>query len=138
MTEISETQVRAKGFFCLLFFCKRKVREGGIAAALSGLHGGVELIGDGTLEEGGGVTVEGFQAAGGHTGIDLSAHKEVHIQDKFDFRILGGVGTVFLDHSGAGVDLGTAGSVPSQFHVHGALLGSPFFYAPFGVRAHYG
>ena len=72
--------------------------------------------------------MEGLQAAGGHAGVDLAAHVEVHVQDELDLRVLGGVGDVALDQAGAGVDLGPAGAVQAQLHIHGALLGPALVY----------
>ena len=41
------------------------------AAGSVRLHGPAEFLGDGPLEQGGGVAVEGLQSAGGQHGLDL-------------------------------------------------------------------
>ena len=114
-----ETAFRVKSFLLILFFFKRKECR----PSLPGLQGAVEAVGDGALEDGGGVSVEGLQAGGGHTGVDLAGHAQVHVEDELDLRVPGGVGGLGLDHAGAGVDFGPAGAVQQQLHVHGALGG---------------
>ena len=65
----------------------------------------MELVGNRPLEQGRGMSVEGFQSAGGHAGVDLPAHEQVQVQNEFHLRVLGGIGRVLLDHAGTGVDL---------------------------------
>ena len=65
--------------------------------------------------------MEGLQTGGGHARVDLTGHAQVHVEDELDLRILGGVGGLLFDHAGAGVDLGPAGAVQQQLHIHGAL-----------------
>ena len=98
----------------------------------------VELVGDGPLEDGRGMAVKGLQPGGGHAGVDLPAHEQVQVQDELHLRVLGSVGHVLLDHAGAGVDLGPAGAVQGQLHVHGALPGGALVHVLLGQHPQIG
>ena len=91
---------------------------------LLGFQRTVQTVGNRTLENGGGMTVQCFQPACGKARVQLSAHVEVHIQDEFDFLVLWRIGNIALDHAGSGVDLGPAGAVQPHLHFHGTFRGT--------------
>ena len=59
--------------------------------------------------------MEGLQSRGGQATGGVSAHGQVHVQNKLHLRVLGHVGIVDLQAAGPGVDLGGAAGI--QLHL---------------------